>query len=87
MKFKKNIKVLRGQYLRPGCDIKLVSWYQHSSTLKSCIAISWVSLNRITLERSESVSEITFVVFVIILSKKRIMNAMHVSLNFSNISK
>ena len=42
-KIKKKIQFKK--ILSPDFDIKLVSWYQHSATVKSCISITWVSSN------------------------------------------
>lgn len=56
------MRICRGHDLRPDFGIKLVSWFEHSATQKSCIVIIWVILNRINLKRYVPVNQTTFVV-------------------------
>ena len=66
---KQKIKLFSGQELQPDCGIELESWDKHSATLTSCIIITWVSLNRISLKRSGGANHTTFV-FIVLFNHK-----------------
>ena len=54
------MRICRGHDLRPDFGIKLVSWFEHSATQKSCIVIIWVILNRIDLKRYALINHLLF---------------------------
>lgn len=59
-------KIFMGQEMLPGCGIKLVSWYQHSPTIKSCIVINRVSSTRISIKSFGPVNQAKYTVYDII---------------------